>query len=329
MTETATETPNIMDMVQKMLSDGSALKMIEDISNNNGNGLAGLMGSLSDNIKDDAKDGTKNIMNSFHEGLAGHLEESTSIITKQLQDDEDEDGDEDYDTHYNLSVKLEDLYNGKKKNMSFKRKTFTAVKGENGQESFNQFVEKCKFVIDIPPGTKDGHKIYFRKMGDHFPGHDPCDVIITICEKEHSEYERFECNLTTVRDISIYELFGVEYSFKHMDGRDVVVKSAPGDLLHISEGVRRVVGEGMPIVGDEESKKGDLYIRFNLRLDVIDPKLLTPEVLETIKSIAPPINKNEVPAVTPIELEVVHEDEGDSEDDDSEDDDELCSEDED
>jgi DnaJ-class molecular chaperone len=210
---------------------------------------------------------------------------------KEESEDSDEINERSEDLHYNLNVKLEDLYRGKEKKLSYKRKRFEVVKDSKGRRTHKLVEEKKKIVINILPGTVDGHKIYFRGEADHFPGKEAGDVIITICEEEHETFDREGDNLVVLKNISISEIYSLEYSFTHMDGREVVVKSVDNDVLHTFDGVRKIVGEGMPIFDEtnpDTPVHGDLFVRFNLVL----PEKLTTEQIEILKQINHPINKN-------------------------------------
>ena len=229
------------------------------------------------------------------------------------------------DLLYTLNVKLEDLYNGKQKKISFKRKRYKKTTDENGKDKYETFFEKKKVIVHIPPGSKDGHIIKFEKEADQLPGHEAGDVVITISEEEHETFDRDGDNLFLIKNISLSEIYGLQYSFTHLDKRIITVQSSPGDCLHLKDGIRKIKNLGMPIQG-EEDKKGDLFIRFNL---ILPEKI---DNIDDLKKIIPPMNETMEKAekeytleeVTEEDMEKLEEQESDyeSEEDDSEESDE-------
>ena len=248
------------------------------------------------------------------------------------EDDDDPIVQKSNDLHYNLNVKLEDLYNGKQKKLSFNRKSYKKV---DDSDKLETITEKKKIIINILPGMRDGDIIKFDGEGDKLPGQEPSDVIITICEDEHDIFDREGDNLFLVKDLSLSELYNLDFTLKHMDDRILNIKSESGDVLHTNDGIRKIVGEGMPIQnenaeeeGEENTNKknGDLFIRFNLIL----PDELSDDNITTLKSIIPPINEKEdieglisskLDIVTDEDIERMDESEIDSSDEDDYDDD--------
>lgn len=249
--------------------------------------------------------------------------QKSNIRFEEADDEEDDDDDcilqKTRDIHYNLNVKLEDLYNGKQKKISFKRKVIN--------EKNEIVTEKKKIIINILPGMKDGETIIFPGESDQAHGYEPGNVVITICEDEHELLDREGDNLFMMRDISFTELYKLDFSFKHLDGRHIRIKSKSGDALHINEGIRKITGEGMPLENSKDAK-GDLFIRFNLIL----PDNLE-EHYNKLKEIIPILNKiddktdsetKELETVTEEDMEKLEDDDeydSSSDDDDSDDDD--------
>lgn len=200
------------------------------------------------------------------------------------------------DLHYTMNVKLSDLYLGKKKKIAFKR---TAYQKKDGK--YETFQEKKKVVIPIIPGTKHGEQITFKGESDRKPGHIPGDVIITISEEPDETFIRDNNNLLIIKDISLSDNYLLEHTITHLDGRKIKICSKEGDVIVSSttnddseedetenkaNGIRKITGEGMPIKNSNE--KGDLYIRFNLKL----PQKLSNEEISKLKEIIPSMNKD-------------------------------------
>ena len=251
-------------------------------------------------------------------------EENSDNSENESDDEEDVISQKSRDLHYNLNVKLEDLYNGKQKKISFHRKRFKETPDDKtGKRKYETFEEKKKLIINIRAGMSDGDNITFKGESDQLPGETAGDVIITICEDEHDVFDRENDNIFLVKDISLSELYSTHFSLTHMDGRVLDVSSKPEDYLHTNDGIRKIKGEGMPI-DTFGSEKGDLFIRFNLVL----PDKLELSQVELLSTIAPPLNKTieddkaisyVLDIVTEEDMEKLENENYDSEDENSED----------
>jgi DnaJ-class molecular chaperone len=262
---------DIMKSMQDPSGGGDMSSIFENIMKS----MQGGMPSMDPIVNDNSRLGDK-ADNRFEDILEENSEEDSDgddIVQKSR------------DLNYNLNVKLEDLYNGKQKKISFNRKRY---KKEN--DSVSTFTEKKKIVINIVPGMRDGDIITFAGEADHLPDQTAGDVIITICEDEHDVFDREGDNLFLVKDLSLSELYSLDFTVTHMDGRVLHIVSKEDDVLHTNDGIRKVIGEGMPIKSDcppEDVVNGDLFIRFNLIL----PDRLSSEQIEILKDITPPINE--------------------------------------
>ena len=172
------------------------------------------------------------------------------------------------DLHFNLNVRLEDLYTGKRKKISVKRKRLKDDKIVS---------EKKKIAIPIISGMRDQQVIRFHKEADEKIGHEAGDIVITICEQPHNIFERDGNNLYFSKNISLSESYQFDFILQHLDGTTLRVVSQ--DILHTNDGLRKIPGKGMPIFNrstqsTEEGQYGDLFIKFNV---------VYPETLLTIK----------------------------------------------
>ena len=74
-----------------------------------------------------------------------------------------------------------------------------------------------------------GHKLTFYEMGDEIPDGAAGDVFIVLDVQEHALFKRKGCDLYLKRDISLVEaLCGFSLEIEHLDGRKLLVNSAPG-----------------------------------------------------------------------------------------------------
>ena len=246
---------------------------------------------------------TKNVMGMMqNENFMKSMEETTKELQKQQQqqpvveveeDEELNEEEDDYDTlnprtkdlNFNLNVSLKDLYTGKKKKISVRRKRMK--KTSNG---YKLVEEKKKIAVVIQPGMRDQQVLRYNKEADEIPGHEPGDIVITLCEDEHEMFERDGNDIFMLKNISLSESFSLDWSFKHLDGHVVNLthNSLEGSKpLHLDDGLRKIEGEGMPIFDKdrEETVYGDLYVQFR----VVLPETLTKEQHDVLKEICHPL----------------------------------------
>ncbi|KAK6034193.1 DnaJ region [Cooperia oncophora] len=107
-------------------------------------------------------------------------------------------------------------------------------------------------------------KITFPGEGDQSdPDIEPGDVVIVIQVKPHDVFEREGDDLIAKKAISLNEaLCGYEIPLKHLDGRTLILKNKPGDII-TPDCVRGIVGEGMPQRRHHDIR-GNLYIKFDV-----------------------------------------------------------------
>eukprot|EP00747_Dinoflagellata_sp_TGD_P074860 gnl/TRDRNA2_/TRDRNA2_158494_c0_seq2.p1 gnl/TRDRNA2_/TRDRNA2_158494_c0~~gnl/TRDRNA2_/TRDRNA2_158494_c0_seq2.p1 ORF type:complete len:534 (-),score=142.56 gnl/TRDRNA2_/TRDRNA2_158494_c0_seq2:64-1581(-) len=164
-----------------------------------------------------------------------------------------------------LKVTLEQLYNGQTKKMAITRQVIDKKKGVqscgdcdgrgmkvevirmgpmiqqmqsacnkcNGTgKSFSRKNEREVLEVHIQKGSPSDHKIVFREMADEHPDADPGDVSFVLKEQEHPVFKRKGADLFIERSISLSEaLCGFEMEVTHLDGRKLLIKSSPGDIV--------------------------------------------------------------------------------------------------
>jgi len=124
--------------------------------------------------------------------------------------------------------------------------------------------EKKILKVDIDKGTKDGKKIVFRGEADELPGHQPGDVIFVVKEKEHQIFQRDGVHLFMEQEIPLVNaLIGVQFTVTHLDGRKILVKTEPGDVIKPGD-AREIRNEGMPVF-TRSYEHGNLYIKFKVK----------------------------------------------------------------
>ena len=118
--------------------------------------------------------------------------------------------------------------------------------------------------VHVDKGMKHGQRITFTGEADQAPGVEPGDIVLLLQEKEHEVFQRDGNDLHMTYKIGLVEaLCGFQFTFKHLDGCQIVVKYPPGKVIEPAC-VRVVRGEGMPQYRNP-FEKGDLYIKFDVQ----------------------------------------------------------------
>mmetsp|Transcript_22526 Transcript_22526/g.36545 ORF Transcript_22526/g.36545 Transcript_22526/m.36545 type:complete len:418 (+) Transcript_22526:49-1302(+) len=243
-----------------------------------------------------------------------------------------------------LKVSLEDLYNGKTAKIAINRqvivgesKMCTTCDGQGvvielrqialgmvqqlqrrctdcGGQGYiaNRKKERKILEVHVEKGMKHNAKIPFRGMADEKPNMEAGDVNFIIQEKEHEVFKRKGADLLVTKTLSLNEaLCGFEWIIKHLDGREIVVKSRPGEVIKPEASasapyVKIVPNEGMPSHGNP-FVKGNLYVLF--RVEFPKDGELTKKTLFQLKKLLPEPSMDL--EYDEEEVEVVHLDAGD------------------
>ena len=150
--------------------------------------------------------------------------------------------------------------------------------------------ERKVLEVHIDKGMKNSSKIVFRGMADERPNMEPGDINFIVQEKEHAVFKRKGADLLVKKAVSLNEaLCGFEWSITHLDGRQLVIKSKPGEVIKpiTSEGspfVKIVPDEGMPSLGNP-FVKGNLYVIFTVQFPGDGD--LSDDVISVLKSTLP------------------------------------------
>ena len=123
--------------------------------------------------------------------------------------------------------------------------------------------ETKRLEVHVDKGMQDGQKIFFRGDGNQQPGVEPGDVIIVLQQLHHEKFQREGADLYMPYRLNLTEaLCGFCMVFKHLDGRDMLVRKPPGEVIEHGA-VKGIVHEGMPIYKNP-FERGNLYIKFNV-----------------------------------------------------------------
>lgn len=180
-----------------------------------------------------------------------------------------------------IKATLEQIYNGQTKKMAITRQVIDKKKGVQecsecggrgvkvevirmgpmiqqmqsachscgGQgKSFKTKQDREVLEVHIQKGSPDNHKITFREMADEHPDADTGDVVFVVKQQEHADFKRKGADLFIERKISLVEaLCGFEMELTHLDGRKLLIKSAPGDII-------KPMAQGFDPFADTENK---------------------------------------------------------------------------
>ncbi|KAL7830898.1 hypothetical protein SRHO_G00304000 [Serrasalmus rhombeus] len=155
-------------------------------------------------------------------------------------------------------------------------------------------VKEVKILeVHVDKGMRHGQKITFGGEADQAPGMEPGDIVLVLQEKEHETFKRDGNDLNMVHKIGLVEaLCGFQFTLKHLDGRQIVVKYPAGKV--IEPGSLRVVrGEGMPQYRNP-FEKGDLFVKFDVQFP--DNNWISLDKLAELEDLLP--TRAEAPVVT-------------------------------
>jgi DnaJ family protein A protein 2 len=119
------------------------------------------------------------------------------------------------------------------------------------------------------------------------------DINFVIQEKDHDLFKRKGADLLVTKELSLNQaICGFAWKVIHLDGRQVVIKTRPGEIIHseviepdtgrVLPYIRKVKDEGMPSHGNP-FVKGDLYVAFQ----IVFPDDLPVETIEALKALLP------------------------------------------
>jgi DnaJ family protein A protein 2 len=113
-------------------------------------------------------------------------------------------------------------------------------------------IKKEREILDvfIEKGAVNGQKIVFANKADESPNMEPGDVIFVVQEEPHATFTRKGEDLYIKKSISLLEaLTGFQMVVTHLDGRKLIVKNKPGEIIKPvleGRGLKAVRGEGKP-----------------------------------------------------------------------------------
>lgn len=157
--------------------------------------------------------------------------------------------------------------------------------GRCGGEGKSYKLKKQREVLEvhIAKGAVNGERIVFEGKGDETPGVEPGDIVFTLQVEANGSFIRKGDDLYCERKITLLEaLTGFSLSISHLDGRKLLIKSRPGEIVKPKlegHGLKAVASEGMP-TRKNPFFKGTLF----LLLDIVFPESLNEKACADLKN---------------------------------------------
>jgi len=205
-----------------------------------------------------------------------------------------------------LEVSLEDIFMGKRKQITIERRVIdqsrvtkcSECKGQGvkvvirqlgigmmqqqmgqcsrcsgvGSSIDNKFISKTEeqLIVDIPPGAPEGFQIRLEGKADDYPGKKTGDVVFVVKYKPHKLFKVNNLDLIVDMNINLYEsISGFSRVIKHLDGTPIKLTST--SVIKPDE-IKEVRGEGLNF----KNTRGSLIIRFEIEFPTVlirDPNL--------------------------------------------------------
>lgn len=145
--------------------------------------------------------------------------------------------------------------------------------------------EKKVLEVHVEKGMQHGQKITFEGEADEAPDTITGDIVFIVQLKEHPKFKRKYDDLYVEHNLTLTEaLCGFQFVLTHLDGRQLLVKSNPGEIIKPDQ-YKAINDEGMP-QHQRPFIKGRLFIHFNVAFP--DSGFLTPEKCKILETIIPP-----------------------------------------
>lgn len=149
--------------------------------------------------------------------------------------------------------------------------------------------EKKVLEVHVEKGMQNGQKVTFPGEADEAPDTVTGDIVFVLQQKEHPKFNRKGDDLFVERTLSLTEaLCGFEYILTHLDGRQLLIKSQPGEVLK-PDSYKAINDEGMPMYR-KSFMKGKLYIHFNVEF----PESLSPDQVQALAKVLPPKPQSQI-----------------------------------
>jgi len=150
----------------------------------------------------------------------------------------------------------------------------------------NRTVDATKDLeVFVEKGMRHDQRITFRGEASEAPNTVPGDVIVVLRQSPHARFERKGSHIFMKKTLSLKEaLCGFEFYVTQLDGRQLHVKSRPGETVVKPGDFKALKDEGMPI-WKNPYVFGNLYIQFDVEFPL--PQQLTDAKLKELERTLP------------------------------------------
>eukprot|EP01060_Flectonema_neradi_P036518 TRINITY_DN703_c0_g1_i1.p1 TRINITY_DN703_c0_g1~~TRINITY_DN703_c0_g1_i1.p1 ORF type:complete len:404 (+),score=94.90 TRINITY_DN703_c0_g1_i1:79-1290(+) len=126
--------------------------------------------------------------------------------------------------------------------------------------------ERKVLEVHIEKGMKQGDHVLFDGEGDQIPGLKLSgNILIMLGHKPHDFFQRRGRHLFIEQEITLNEaLCGFTLPIQHLDGRELLVKTRPGQVLDPQQ-LWVIDREGMPVKGTGGCEKGSLVVNLKVK----------------------------------------------------------------
>jgi DnaJ-class molecular chaperone len=143
-------------------------------------------------------------------------------------------------------------------------------------------IKDVRVNIPLKNGLSNGQQIQIPGHGHNLKD-GKTDLIIIVNEKSHPKFKRNNSNLLIEVELKLYQaIYGFEKVIEHLDKRKLHI-SHTGKTEHGS--VKRIPNEGMVMLNSNNKTKGELFIKFNIKLPNIENNDIYTKLLYLLKSI--------------------------------------------
>ncbi|KAJ7568975.1 hypothetical protein O6H91_01G055400 [Diphasiastrum complanatum] len=137
-------------------------------------------------------------------------------------------------------------------------------KDKCGQCKGKKVVQDKKVLeVHVEKGMLHGQKITFQGEADEAPDTITGDIVFVLQLKDHPMFKRKGDDLFVEHSLTLTEaLCGFQFALTHLDGRQLLIKSAPGEIIKPGQ-FKSINDEGMPQY-QRPFMKGRLYLHFSV-----------------------------------------------------------------
>lgn len=143
--------------------------------------------------------------------------------------------------------------------------------------------DKKMLEVTVEKGMQNGQRITFEGEADEAPDTVTGDIVFVVQQKEHPKFKRKGDDLFVEHTLLLTEaLCGFQFILTHLDGRQLLIKSGPGEVVKPGQ-FKAINDEEMPVY-QRPFMKGNLYIHFSVDF----PESFTPEQCKALEAVLPP-----------------------------------------